>query len=91
MTVAGVEAHLEELHGSMSRVDAFMDYRVGFWVDDLGPFEEALNAAELPYLSIHGTDGDDGSSSSLLMQIPGGIIFELFTTTTSRTGNLAIV
>ena len=92
MTVAGVEEYLEELHGNMSRLDAFMDYRVGFWVDDLRPFEEALNAGEVPYLSIHGAE--DGGPSSLLMQIPGGIIFELFTTTTtisSSTGDLAVV
>ena len=89
MTVAGVEEYLEELHGSMAHLDAFMDYRVGFWVDDLRPFEEALNAGEVPYLSMHGSE--DGGPSSLLMQIPGGIIFELFTTTTTTGDDLAVV
>lgn len=69
-SVSDVEALLEAAHGDMTRFDAFMHNRVGFQVGDLAPFPEALDAAGLEYLRR--------GPGALLVEVPGGIIFELF-------------
>ena len=53
--------------------DAFFDNRVGFWVDDLGPFERSLRADGVPFLA----ERQAGGRRSIFLQLPGGIIVQL--------------
>lgn len=69
LKTADVEAFLVDLHGNMSIQDAFFDFRIGFEVDTLVPFQLSLKQAGQPFL-MSGPD-------SMFIQIPGGIIFEL--------------
>ena len=96
MRVRDIEHYLTRLHGNMSRLDAFMDFRLGFEVASLEPFREWLDLKGEPYLLLggegdkplggrqQGEGGGSGNSSSssrsLLVQAPGGLIFELLTT-----------
>jgi hypothetical protein len=82
MSTAQVEQYLGALHGNMSAVDAYMDFRVGWVVDDLSPFAASLDAAGSAYLPLDTAGkpvaaGGVGGAASLLVQLPGGIIFEL--------------
>jgi hypothetical protein len=54
----------------MAAYDAFMNNRVGFRVADVAAYRAALAAAALPYL--------DRGPGALLVELPGGIILELF-------------
>lgn len=73
LTVAQVEEYLEKLHGNMTREDAYFDNRVGFEVEDLAPFKTSLTAANVKYYSDDGRNG----GASMIMQLPGGILFQL--------------
>ncbi len=75
-------------------LDAYMDYRVGFSVPDLSSFAQHLDATAVPYIALadDGSAINKGAPSaataaaaaaatataSVLYQIPGGIIFEVF-------------
>jgi hypothetical protein len=83
VSVPDVEKYLGALHGNMSAVDAYMDFRVGWQVDDLAPYAASLAAAGSEFLALDASDAPlpDGAAvqaaASLRMQLPGGIIFEL--------------
>merc|ERR1719204_774676 len=50
MKVAYVEEYLTKLHGDMTCQDAFFDFRIGFEVSDLQPFQTSLRNAGVPFL-----------------------------------------
>jgi hypothetical protein len=65
-----------------TRVDAFFDNKVGFEVDDLTPFKQSLGADHVRYY----TDPTaEGGAQSMIMQLPGGILFQLIESSTSTT------
>ena len=74
-TTAAMEQYLEKLHGNMSTPDAYFDNRIGFEVaeGDLDDFKSSLRADQVSYYM--GAGGP--ASSSIVMQIPGGILIEL--------------
>ena len=73
LRVAQLERYFVQLHRGMTAQDAFFDNRVGFWVDDLSPFEDSLRADGLPFLTELQADG----RRALYLQLPGGIIVQL--------------
>lgn len=70
LTTKEVEQYLENLHGNMTSKDAFYDNRIGWEVDDLAPFQKALDEDGVRYYS-------DPSQGIIIIQIPGGILMEL--------------
>ena len=90
-SVAKTESFLEQLHADMTSLDAYMDYRVGFSVANLTAYAEHLTNNNVPFLPLN-CDGSvfypstkgywnppGNKAISLLYEIPGGIIFEVFT------------
>jgi len=68
MKTLDVEKYLTQLHGNMSQRDAFFDFRVGFEADDLTAMRTQLSGDSVAFLD---------ETSSIFVQIPGGIIIEV--------------
>jgi hypothetical protein len=69
LTTGVMESYLEDLHGDMTREDAYFDNRIGLYTSDLEPFRERLTSEyKLPYRD---------TGSSLFLEMPGGLIMEI--------------
>ena len=83
-TTLQMEKYLQNLHGDMSRVDAYFDFRVGFEVDDLAPFKTAFDNDNIKYYTSNTSPSSAHSprvmSNAIIVQIPGGILLELLET-----------
>lgn len=77
LKTADVEVFLVQLHGNMSVADAFFDFRVGFEVDSIAPFQLSLKQAGQPFLM--------NGPTAMFIQVLGGIIFEIFQTNSMPT------
>jgi len=75
MSTQEMENYMANLHGNMIRKDAYFDFRIGFSVQSLEPFEHSLDAAyggQNLYLRQN-----ESGQQVLYMKIPAGWIFEL--------------
>merc|ERR1719461_2303742 len=74
--VKWVESYLEDLHEdsfSKKRLDSYMDFRIGFKVEDLSPIAKSLEASGSKFLFLDGDSlpTDASNATSLLMEVPG--------------------
>jgi len=82
LSIADMELKFQEKFGDFSHYDAFMDYNMGLWANNLDPFVQKFQEDEIPFMALKWMS-EGKEYYSILANACGYILIELMSDTIS--------